>query len=53
MFKDIDIEKLDVLMTEKMNHYGIIFLRYSVAVIFIWFGLLKTCFKQSDQVISL
>ena len=42
MFKDIDIEKLDVLMTEKMNHYGIIFLRYSVAVIFIWFGLLKT-----------
>ena len=42
MFKDIDIEKLDVLITEKMNHYGIIFLRYSVAVIFIWFGLLKT-----------
>tara|TARA_B100000965_G_scaffold256245_1_gene215924 strand:- start:1689 stop:2153 length:465 start_codon:yes stop_codon:yes gene_type:complete len=42
MFKNIDLEKLDILMTDKMNHYGIIFLRYSVAVIFIWFGLLKT-----------
>ena len=42
MFRNIDIKKLDILLTEKMNHFGIIFLRYSVALIFIWFGLLKT-----------
>ncbi len=42
MFQNIDIKKLDILLTEKMNHFGIIFLRYSVALIFIWFGLLKT-----------
>ena len=33
---------LDSLISQTMNKYGIYFLRYSVGVIFVWFGILKT-----------
>ena len=33
---------LDSLISQTMNKYGIYFLRYSVGIIFVWFGILKT-----------
>ena len=35
------IIKLDILISKYMGTYGILLLRYSLAMIFIWFGLLK------------
>ena len=35
------IIKLDIFISKYMNTYGILLLRYSLAMIFIWFGLLK------------
>ncbi len=35
------IIKLDIFISKYMNNYGILLLRYSLAMIFIWFGLLK------------
>jgi uncharacterized membrane protein YkgB len=34
-------EQVDVALTNWMSRYSLVFLRYSLAVIFIWFGLLK------------
>ena len=36
------IIKLDIFISNYMSTYGILLLRYSLAMIFIWFGLLKT-----------
>lgn len=38
--------KIDPLIAGWMNRHGYFFLRISMAIIFIWFGLLK-CFGQS------
>ena len=35
------IIKLDIFISNYMSTYGILLLRYSLAMIFIWFGLLK------------
>ena len=35
------LKKVDNFISRTMNTYGIIFLRYSVGTIFIWFGFLK------------
>ena len=35
------IIKLDIFISKYMSTYGILLLRYSLAMIFIWFGLLK------------
>ena len=35
------IRDLDESLSSMMNTYGIIFLRYSIGIIFIWFGILK------------
>ena len=35
------ITDLDESISSMMNTYGIIFLRYSIGIIFIWFGILK------------
>ena len=35
------IIKLDIFISKFMSNYGILLLRYSLAMIFIWFGLLK------------
>ncbi len=35
------IRDLDESISSMMNTYGIIFLRYSIGIIFIWFGILK------------
>ena len=35
------IIKLDIFISKYMSYYGILLLRYSLAMIFIWFGLLK------------
>ena len=35
------IIKLDIFISKYMSNYGILLLRYSLAMIFIWFGLLK------------
>ena len=35
------IIKLDIFISKFMNNYGILLLRYSLAMVFIWFGLLK------------
>ena len=35
------IIKLDIVISKYMSTYGILLLRYSLAMIFIWFGLLK------------
>ena len=35
------IRDLDGSISSMMNTYGIIFLRYSIGIIFIWFGILK------------
>ena len=35
------LRKIDDFISRTMNAYGILFLRYSVGTIFIWFGLLK------------
>ena len=37
----IIIRDLDEFISSMMNTYGIIFLRYSIGIIFIWFGILK------------
>ena len=41
MFNKAVIIKLDIFISKYMNTYGILLLRYSLAMIFIWFGLLK------------
>ena len=41
MLKKAVIIKLDIFISKFMNNYGILLLRYSLAMIFIWFGLLK------------
>ena len=35
------IIKLDIFISKYMSNYGILLLRYSLAMIFLWFGLLK------------
>ena len=35
------IIKLDIFLSKYMSNYGILLSRYSLAMIFIWFGLLK------------
>ncbi len=35
------LNRIDVAIAGWMNRYGMIFLRYSLAIIFIWFGILK------------
>ena len=35
------IIKLDIFISNYMSTYGILLLRYSLAMVFIWFGLLK------------
>jgi len=35
------IIKLDIFISKYMSTYGILLLRYSLAIVFIWFGLLK------------
>ena len=34
-------ESVDVPLTNWMAHYGIMFLRVSLGVVFFWFGVLK------------
>ena len=41
MDKNYILEKIDNFISGTMNTYGILFLRYSVGIIFIWFGFLK------------
>ena len=35
------IKKIDKLISQYMFIYGIIFLRFSIGLIFVWFGFLK------------
>ena len=35
------IKEIDDFISNTMNIYGILFLRYSIGTIFIWFGFLK------------
>lgn len=37
----MDFEAIDAQVTQWMSRYGLPALRYSLAIIFIWFGLLK------------
>lgn len=37
----MDFESIDEKLTGWMRRYGVAFLRYSLAVVFIWFGALK------------
>lgn len=39
--KKLSFIELDLVITRWMGKYGILFLRYSIALIFIWFGALK------------
>ena len=41
MLNKAAIIKLDIFISKYMSTYGILLLRYSLAMIFIWFGLLK------------
>jgi len=41
MDKNYILEEIDKFISGTMNTYGILFLRYSVGIIFVWFGLLK------------
>ena len=41
MLNKAAIIKLDIYISKYMSTYGILLLRYSLAMIFIWFGLLK------------
>ena len=41
MDKNYILEEIDNFISGTMNTYGILFLRYSVGIIFIWFGFLK------------
>ena len=41
MFNKAVIIKLDIFISKHMSNYGILLSRYSLAMIFIWFGLLK------------
>ena len=41
MDKNYIIKEIDNFISGTMNTYGILFLRYSVGIIFIWFGFLK------------
>jgi uncharacterized membrane protein YkgB len=42
MWEDERFQRLDYMIADWMYRYGRILLRYSLAVIFIWFGLLKS-----------
>lgn len=42
MWEDERFQRLDYAIADGMYRYGRILLRYSLAVIFIWFGLLKS-----------
>ena len=47
MKKPRDIfDAIDPILSGWMNRHGFLFLRISMGIIFIWFGLLK-CFGQS------
>mgnify|MGYP001159923131 FL=1 len=41
MDKNYILEEIDNFISGTMNTFGILFLRYSVGIIFIWFGFLK------------
>ena len=41
MLNNAVIIKLDIFLSKYMSNYGILLSRYSLAMIFIWFGLLK------------
>lgn len=41
MLNKAAIIKLDIFISKYMSTYGILLLRYSLAMVFIWFGLLK------------
>ena len=41
MDKNYILEEIDNFISGTMNTYGILFLRYSVGIIFVWFGFLK------------
>ena len=41
MLNKAAIIKLDIFISKYMSSYGILLLRYSLAIVFIWFGLLK------------
>mgnify|MGYP001148723986 CR=1 FL=1 len=41
IFKGIFWNQLDIQITSWMNRYGQLFLRWSLGIIFIWFGALK------------
>ena len=45
------LRKIDQFMSGAMKIYGIVFLRYSVGTIFIWFGLLKPLGISPAQVL--
>ena len=34
-------DELDIFITKFMSKWGITFLRYSIGLIYIWFGILK------------
>ena len=53
MDKDIKyyLRKIDHFISGAMKIYGIVFLRYSVGTIFIWFGLLKPLGISPAQVL--
>tara|TARA_B100000579_G_C22792390_1_gene835241 strand:- start:631 stop:1098 length:468 start_codon:yes stop_codon:yes gene_type:complete len=38
---NIRLEKLDIIVTSFMNKWGVTLLRYSLGIIYIWFGALK------------
>ena len=38
---NIKLEKLDIMVTSFMNKWGVTLLRYSLGIIYIWFGALK------------
>ena len=38
---NIRLEKLDIMVTSFMNKWGVTLLRYSLGIIYIWFGALK------------
>ena len=38
---NIKLERLDIMVTSFMNKWGVTLLRYSLGIIYIWFGALK------------
>ncbi len=43
------LTKLDLYITDLFNRYGIVLLRYSIGIVFIWFGALKPIGKSPAE----